>query len=215
MSLIRSTAPPLEVIVVSDGDVSGSYRAAAEFGFTVLQLAQTGGPARARNFGARAARGEVLMFLDADVELHEDALFEVGRSFAADAALDAVFGSYDDAPGADNFLSQYRNLLHHYTHQTSREEASTFWSGCGAIRRDVFLKMGGFDEKYRRPSIEDIELGYRLTRAGHRVRINKKVQGKHLKEWRAASVLHTAKAEWQASNDVVTEWELRRNFERI
>ena len=49
----------------------------------------------------------------------------------------AVFGSYDDEPGAPNLVSQYRNLLHHFVHQTGRTEASTFWTGCGAVRRDA------------------------------------------------------------------------------
>jgi cellulose synthase/poly-beta-1,6-N-acetylglucosamine synthase-like glycosyltransferase len=102
-----------------------------------------------------------------------------------------LIGSYDDAPAASNFLSQYKNLLHHYIHQTSNEEASTFWGACGAIRRDVFLKMGGFDESYGRPSIEDIELGYRLKRAGYQIRLRKSLQVKHLKRWTARSLVQT------------------------
>jgi len=102
----------------------------------------------------------------------------------------AVFGSYDDAPAEPNFLSQYKNLFHHYVHQNAREEASTFWAGCGAVRRDVFLALGGFDETYRRPSIEDIELGYRIRRAGHRIRLLKTLQVKHLKRWTARSLLY-------------------------
>lgn len=190
-SLHAATVAPLELIVVADGDTSGSFRDAQAFGARILELPETGGPARARNRGAQLSRGEVLLFLDADVAVHKDTLARVRDCFAADGDLTALFGSYDDRPAAPNFLSQYRNLLHHFVHQTGRDEASTFWSGCGAIRRDVFLAMGGFDETYRRPSIEDIELGYRLARAGHRVRLEKSVQATHLKEWRAASILRT------------------------
>jgi hypothetical protein len=74
-------------------------------------------------------------------------------------------------------------------HQTAREEASTFWSGCGAIRREIFFEMGGFEKSYQRASIEDIELGYRLRRAGHRIRLLKDLQVKHLKRWEAFSLL--------------------------
>src|SRR5690606_3376845 len=104
----------------------------------------------------------------------------------------AVFGSYDTEPSAPDFLSQYRNLLHHYVHQKSRSDASTFWSGCGAIKKDVFLEMGGFDRvQFSKPSIEDIELGYRMKRKGHRILLDKGLQVKHLKEWSFWSMLRT------------------------
>ena len=57
-----------------------------------------------------------------------------------------MFGSYDDTPEAPDFISQYRNLLHHYTHQRAKREAKTFWTGCGAVRKEVFSELKGFDE---------------------------------------------------------------------
>jgi GT2 family glycosyltransferase len=180
---------PHEVIVVADGATDASPAAARRHGFDVIQLPEAGGPAAARNIGARRATGEVLLFLDADVMAPADTAGRVARLFAGDAELTAAFGSYDDEPVERNFLSQYKNLLHHYVHQTSREEASTFWAGCGAIRRRAFLAAGGFDEGYRCPCVEDIELGYRLRRAGARLRLVKSLQVKHLKAWRTGSLL--------------------------
>jgi hypothetical protein len=56
----------------------------------------------------------------------------------------------------------------------------------------VFLAAGGFDAaRFPRPSIEDIELGYRLRRAGHRIRLDRALQGKHLKRWSFWSMLRT------------------------
>jgi len=123
------------------------------------------------------------MFVDSDVEVHSDAIGVVMHALEADPEVSAVFGSYDDEPAERNLLSQYKNLAHHFTHQVGREEAFTFWAGCGAIRRDVFVRAGGFSESYARPAIEDIELGYRLTREGARIRLLKNLQCKHLKRW--------------------------------
>jgi len=103
-----------------------------------------------------------------------------------------LFGSYDRRPAAPNFVSQYKNLFHHYVHQSSPPEVTTFWAGCGAIRAAVFREVGGFDGSlYGRPSIEDIELGYRLTRAGYAVRLCHHIQVTHLKRWTAGSLLRT------------------------
>ena len=68
--------------------------------------------------------------------------------------------------------------------QNSNADANTFWAGCGAIRRSVFKDVGGFDEKkYKKPSIEDIDLGYRLSQKGYKIFLDKDIQVKHLKSW--------------------------------
>lgn len=188
-SIRNSLCAPLEIIVVSDGDTDGSWRVAEIFGATVLRLPTSGGPARARNVGARAAKGDIVFFVDADVTLHPNTLSQVEQRFLHSPDLAALIGSYDDAPGAENFLSQYKNLFHHYTHQISSETASTFWGACGAIRRSVFQAIGGFDERYRKPCIEDIELGYRLKRSGYPIHLCKDIQVKHLKRWEPLSLL--------------------------
>ena len=95
-----------------------------------------------RNLCAQIAQGDLLFFFDADVIIPPDALRQIVVAFQHDPNLTAVFGSYDDMPFESNFLSQYKNLLHHYVHQTANEEASTFWTGCGAIRREIFFKIG-------------------------------------------------------------------------
>ncbi|ASC72499.1 putative glycosyltransferase YibD [Halomicronema hongdechloris C2206] len=188
-SLTLSRRPADEVIVVSDGDTDGSWQVAEAFGTKVFRLQRPGGPAQARNIGAQAAQGDIVFFIDADVTLHPNTLDLVEQQFRQHPQLDALIGSYDDAPGANNFLSQYKNLFHHYTHQVSSEIASTFWGACGAIRRSVFLQVGGFDETYRKPCIEDIELGYRLTRAGYSIALCKEIQVKHLKQWEPLSLI--------------------------
>jgi hypothetical protein len=141
--------------------------------------------------GVDKARGEIIFFTDADVLLHPDAIGEAVTALESDPELAAVFGSYDDTPGHGSFLSRYRNLYHHWIHQVGREEASTFWTGCGAIRRKVFLELGGFNSDYARPSIEDIELGYRLREAGYRIRLLKKMLCTHLKQWTFRDMLRT------------------------
>ena len=187
--LIKATPSPAELIVVADGDTDGSWRVAEEIGAKVLKIPESQGPARARNLGAQNAQGDILFFVDADVVIPSDALYQIETAFNNDPHLTALFGSYDDDPGEANFLSQYKNLFHHYIHQRSQEEASTFWAGCGAIRRKVFLELGGFDESYRKPCIEDIELGYRLKKAGCRIRLSKTLQVKHLKRWTIHNLL--------------------------
>ncbi len=174
-----------ECIVVDDGSTDDTRTVAESYDVTVLSLSQGPcGPAFARNAGAQAATGEILFFVDADVLIRPDTLGHIADHFRKDPDLAALFGSYDENPAAHNFVSQYKNLFHHFVHQRGHGDAATFWSGCGAIRRAIFNRMGGFDAaRYPRPSIEDIELGSRLKAAGYRIRLDRSLQVKHLKKW--------------------------------
>jgi len=150
------------------------------------------GPARARNLGAEEARGETIVFVDADVEVHPDAFVRIRRAFEADDDLAAIFGSYDDDPSAHSLVSDFRNLLHHHVHQRAAGPATTFWAGLGAIRRSDFVALEGFDEeRFPHASIEDIELGMRLSREGKRILLDPSIQGKHLKRWTFTSMIQT------------------------
>jgi hypothetical protein len=146
------------------------------------------GPAGARNRGAAEASNEILVFVDADVEVRADAFALVRERFAADPGLTAVFGSYDDDPEARDVVSMFRNLLHHHVHHGAAGSVGSFWTGLGAVRRAAFEEVGGFD--MRRVSVEDIELGARLCGAG-RIELDPSIQGKHLKRWTLLSMVRT------------------------
>ena len=181
-----------EIIVVNDQSTDRSVEIAQERGVRMLATETRSGPAVARNLAAREAEGEILLFVDADVVVQPDTVRRTAEAFDWNPDVAALFGSYDDQPGEANFLSQYKNLCHHYVHQISDEDASTFWAGLGAIRRDVFLSVGGFDaDRYAVPSIEDIELGVRLRTKGHRILLVKDLQAKHLKKWTPISLIKT------------------------
>jgi GT2 family glycosyltransferase len=191
-AVFRSEYPLKDVIVVDDASTEPSTaEIACRHGATLLKMPQQSGPGKARNHGAEQAGGEVLLFTDADVVLHPDAIGKAIAVLDADAGVAAAFGSYDDRPAHPSFLSRYRNLFHHWNHQAGNEEASTFWTGCGAVRREIFLELGGFSAEFERPSIEDIEFGYRLRAAGHRIRLVKDMQGTHLKSWRFGAMVKT------------------------
>lgn len=190
-ALVSGSYPDYELIVVDDCSTDRSVEISREKGATVLKTSRQSGPGGARNLGAQHARGEVLLFVDADVVVKPDTLERVAANFIHHPEVAAVFGSYDDEPAEKNFISQYKNLFHRFVHQQARSEAETFWAGCGAIRRDVFLAVEGFDaERYPRPAIEDIELGYRMRTKGHRILLDKQLQAKHLKRWTLKSMLH-------------------------
>ena len=191
-ALRAGTRVPDELIVVDDASTDGSGEVAQHFGAHVIRLAGgPNGPAVARNRGVAAATGDVVLFFDADVVARLDTVARIERYLTDEPTVDALFGSYDDDPPARGVVARYKNLEHHYVHQHGRREAGTFWAGCGAIRREAFNAIGGFDARYTRPSIEDIELGVRLRRAGYRIWLCPDVQVTHLKHWTFPGLLRS------------------------
>lgn len=191
-ALSRSTYQSYEVILVDDGSTDDTAKIAAENGCRVFVMENQSGPAVARNYGSEKATGEILLFIDSDVLVKSDTLEIVASTFSEYPDISALFGSYDDTPTEKDFISQYRNLLHHYVHQNSNPDAATFWAGCGAVRRKVFLELNGYDnERFAEPSIEDIELGYRMREKGHKIRLDKNLQVTHLKHWGWYSMIKT------------------------
>ena len=123
--------------------------------------------------------------------VHGDTL-ERGRVLMSDSGVDAVVGSYDDTPHAATLVSRFKNLAHHYFHQRSAGRITSFWGACGLVRRERFLEVGGFDERrFSHPSIEDVELGWRMSDRGARILLDPSVQVTHLKRWTLGSLIET------------------------
>ena len=191
-AIANSTPTPDEIIVVNDASSDRTADVIRENEVhSAALMPPAHGPAFARNYGVTLATGDLLVFLDADTSPYPDTFAKIIDEFLNNPDISALFGSYDDKPSQNGLISQFKNLQHHFVHQNGKKEASTFWAGCGAIRTDVFRSMGGFNESYSRPSIEDIELGYRLRRSGHKIRLCPGIQVTHHKKWTFRSWLHS------------------------
>ena len=188
---LDSGACSAELVVVFDGPSSTPPAWLDRDDVQVMSTGSQSGPAVARNLAAASARAEILFFVDADVELSEGSIDLVRDRLRADKGLVALFGAYDDEPTSEGTTSHFRNLLHHHTHVSHPGRAVTFWSGCGAIRANRFRAANGFDGRYRFPSVEDIELGSRLTARGDRIELEPALQCKHHKDWTVRSMIHT------------------------
>lgn len=177
--------------MAADGAVEDYRELVRQTSARVVEVPGPSGPAVARNRAAAVASGDVIVFVDADVVAAPDSLPGLCSVLESEPEIAGVFGAYDLEPPEPNFMSQYKNLSHACVHEMGNPEARTFWAGLGAVRTSVFRAVGGFDERFRRPSIEDIDLGYRIRQAGHRLRLDPRFRGRHLKRWTLRSSIVT------------------------
>jgi len=184
--------PAAEIIVFSDGSTDSTARIAEASGATVIHNnGPSRGPGHGRNVASRQATSQLLLFVDADVVISATCLETLIADMQENDAA-AAFASYDNQPRSTRVAGLYANLRHHFVHQNSTREATTFWSGVGLIDRQVFLDIGGYDEvMFAEPSIEDVELGMRLKAQGHRIRLVPEALAKHCKDWTLWRVWHT------------------------
>jgi len=171
-SLGKSTYKDFEVIVGDDASNEQltvnhllTDKKKPSFSLQVLRLTRNRGPAAARNLAAKHARGRVLVFLDADVQVYPDTIKKIAEKFTSDDDLTAVTGVWDKHQRTRAFFPQFKALRDwsYWTNERDRDGYYYLFSTrIAAIKRDVFSRLGGFNEAFRQ--MEDVELTYRIAK---------------------------------------------------
>jgi GT2 family glycosyltransferase len=181
-----------EVVVVDDGSSDGTtdWLKQQKMRFSITALRQdNAGPAHARNAGVAAATGELLLFIDDDVEPSEGLVAEHVRSHGADKDL-AIIGPLGSLPAYKQpwVAWEQAKLEAQYAAMTNGEWEPTFrqfWTGNASVRREHVVAAGGFDPAFLRA--EDVELAYRLHQRGIKFRFNPEARVLHHAERSLAS----------------------------
>ncbi|MCB0166146.1 MAG: glycosyltransferase [Anaerolineae bacterium] len=162
-ALQRQTQPPLEIIVVDDGSTDGTGRVARAYGVIVLSQSNRGAGV-ARNRGALAARGHILLFTDADCEPTSDWIEQMLIPFCNEAVV-GVKGRYRtrQPQWVARFIQQeYQDRYDLMADQAQIDFIDTYSAG---YRREVFWANAGFDPSFR--IVEDQEFSFRLAERGY------------------------------------------------
>ena len=176
----KQTLSPLEIILVDDGSNDRTTEIAGRFGVTVLTTSSRKGPATARNMGAAAASGEILLFLDSDVIVPHD-LVEKVLAYFSDESVWAVQTIYTPVCPASDPVSKYQNYYYYHSlNRMPQGSTATFATWCSAVRKDCFLEIGGFNIRIPEPTVEDEELGYTIAEKGGVIILDKTIQVTHL-----------------------------------
>src|SRR4029077_18239326 len=186
----QSTFEDFEVVVVDDGSTDRSKEIMGRFPIRVIPSPGRVGPAAARNLGAQVATGEFLFFVDSDVMVRPDTLGVLAEGFEQ-TGVDGFCGVQAAEMRYRDLASQYKNLWMRWTYLRQSGDVPLFYTTAAAIRRDTFLRVGGFDGGYATPHVEDTDFGQKLRRLGVRVRIHPQLEVEHVKRYSLWGMLRT------------------------
>jgi len=188
-SINRSYYKRFEVIVVDDHSTDRTAEIGRSHQCMVFEGPDGHGANNARNFGAKQAKGEVLVFLDSDIVIARETLLGIVETLE-DRELDAVVGLYTAKHRHESFVSQYKNLWVRYSYMKSLPAIDWLFGAISGIKRTAFDKLGGFNtDLLARHGHDDIELGKRFARANLNIILNMDIEVEHLKEYSIASFI--------------------------
>jgi glycosyltransferase involved in cell wall biosynthesis len=177
-SVFAQTFGDFEIVVVNDGspDTPALERALAPCRDRLTYVAQeNGGPSRARNAAARAARGRYLALLDADDVWEPDYLASQVAALEADPSADAVYANGvifgDGADAGREMMDAFPSGDGEVTFERVLTGECTVLI-CAVVRRAAFERVGGFDDDLR--AAEDFDLWLRVLKSGGRILCNRR-----------------------------------------
>lgn len=172
-SLQSQSFKDFEAIVVDDESNDRTAEAAKKFPKARVLRQKHAGPAVARNFGTREAKGGIVVFTDSDCVLDRDWLAEMLKPFD-DASIVGVQGSYKS--NQKEIVARLIQLEIENRHEKMANKKDIDFMGTysAAYRKSVFMEMKGFDESFPIASGEDTDLSFRINEAGYRMVFNPK-----------------------------------------
>jgi len=164
-----------EVIVVDDGSTDNTSEIIKNFPCCYFRNDKNLGAAATRNKGAQEAQGEILLFIDADVDIKSNVLELFDHHFKS-ADFDVVTGAYSKVPKLENIFLQFISSLSNYNFSKTNFGLSTHLT---AMRKESFFKIGGFDETIKGATVEDFDMYCRVIAAGFKCMTDMRIEAYH------------------------------------
>lgn len=195
--LLASNCENMEIVVVDDASTDDTAQVCLTYPVTVLSQRENRGPAACRNLAVRATRGQLLLFLDSDIDFSPDLLPAMLEYLDCHPHLAGIFTLTSPDPINQGFAPRYFALQEYLRFSAVIDAGTLDWSFIstrfGLLRRNVFEETGGFNESHSLAAYEDLEFSSRMDNR-HRLALHKDFTVRHHwpgSVWKILKRLHT------------------------
>tara|TARA_B110000046_G_scaffold12213_1_gene12091 strand:+ start:2693 stop:3733 length:1041 start_codon:yes stop_codon:yes gene_type:complete len=181
-AIFKSHYKNYEVIAISDNSSKESLNIAKKYPCKIVKLKKNYGAAFSRNKGASISKGEILVFLDSDVEIKKNSFSIINNYFNLKNNEGSLQGVYSHKPNYKSSVTQYLHSYHCYHLFSEAKKIKYTQTLCTAffsIKKSLFKKYKGFDINFNKASTEDTDFGFKLIRNQHKISIEKKLSAIH------------------------------------
>jgi cellulose synthase/poly-beta-1,6-N-acetylglucosamine synthase-like glycosyltransferase len=155
-----------EIIVVDDGSADNTKIIVKKFKKVKLIQQKHKGPAAARNLGVKHAKGDIVLFTDADCIPDKNWIRYMIEPFK-NPEIVGVSGTYKTL-NKESLIARFVGYEIEQRHEKMKKQKCIDFIGTfsAAYRKNIFLQFGGFDTCFKTSSGEDIEFSYKLADCG-------------------------------------------------
>lgn len=202
-----SSLSPLEVIVVDDASTDKTREIANQDIVKLVCLGTNVGQGRAKNIASEVTKGDILVFVDADIVVAKDTFELITETFRQNPDAGAITGCLDGNAPVTGFFSRYKNRYMEFVFSRLPNKVDFLFTSIAAIRRNTFLP---FAES--RLKADDTELGFRLSESGAKILFCPRLKVQHIKEYSLHSFLRN---EFRIPYDWIQIFLSRHGFDNL
>jgi GT2 family glycosyltransferase len=187
-AVFRQILPANDILIIDDGSTDMTVKIAKKYSVKIIKHVKNLGLAAARNSAIKNTNAQFIASLDSDCKPNKDWLKHLAKRLNSSNV--AGVGGRTLEADTSSVIDRWRAVHMKQDWGNSKKTNPPFLFGCNTLfRRDLLLKVGSYNEKYRN-NFEDVDISGRLKKRGYSLIYEPQAIVEHLRKDDVSSLLN-------------------------